>query len=65
MPLDQVLSFGPYRLASPRGPLWQHTAVVPLPPKALAVLWALASQGRTRRAERGAARHRVGRYCGQ
>src|SRR5438093_714996 len=44
MPDDAALCFGPYRLAGPHGPLWQGTQVVPLPPKALAVLWLLARQ---------------------
>jgi tetratricopeptide (TPR) repeat protein len=35
MPPDQTRCFGPYRLAGPRGPLWQQDAVVPLPSKAL------------------------------
>src|SRR5262247_3327144 len=44
MPLEQALRFGPYRLAGPHGPLWCGAQVVPLPPKALAVLWQLATQ---------------------
>lgn len=44
MPPDQTLHFGPYRLAGAHGPLWRGAQVVPLPPKALAVLWQLASQ---------------------
>jgi DNA-binding winged helix-turn-helix (wHTH) protein/predicted ATPase len=44
MPPDVPLQFGPYTLASPQGPLCRATEVVPLPPKALAVLWQLASQ---------------------
>src|SRR5262245_47726948 len=44
MPPDAPLCFGPYALAGPQGPLWRATQVVPLPPKALAVLWLLASQ---------------------
>ena len=41
---EVALCFGRYRLAGPCGPLWQETRVVPLPPKALAVLWLLVSQ---------------------
>ena len=44
MPPEQALSFGPYRLAGPHGPLWCDTQVVPVPPKALAVLWQLVTQ---------------------
>ncbi|HSF32438.1 MAG TPA: AAA family ATPase [Candidatus Tectomicrobia bacterium] len=44
MPPEPPLCFGPYRLAGPHGPLWCGAQVVPLPPKALAVLWRLASQ---------------------
>jgi len=44
MPPDVPLHFGPYTLAGPQGPLWRAAEVVPLPPKALAVLWWLASQ---------------------
>jgi len=44
MPPEQALRFGPYRLAGPHGPLWCDAQVVPLPPKALAVLWQLATQ---------------------
>jgi DNA-binding winged helix-turn-helix (wHTH) protein/predicted ATPase len=44
MPPDVPLHFGPYTLAGPQGPLWRAAEVVPLPPKALAVLWRLASQ---------------------
>jgi DNA-binding winged helix-turn-helix (wHTH) protein len=44
MPPELTLSFGPYRLAGPHGPLWREAQVVPLPPKALAVLWQLARQ---------------------
>jgi DNA-binding winged helix-turn-helix (wHTH) protein len=44
MPPEPTLSFGAYRLAGPHGPLWCGAQVVPLPPKALAVLWRLASQ---------------------
>jgi predicted ATPase len=32
------LRFGPYRLDGAHGPLWHHTQLVKLPPKALAVL---------------------------
>jgi DNA-binding winged helix-turn-helix (wHTH) protein len=41
---EQALWFESYRLAGPRGPLWQQGQVVPVPPKALAVLWTRASQ---------------------
>src|SRR4029434_1576942 len=41
---DQGIGLAQYRLAGPHGPLWQGDQVVPLPPKALAVLWALVSQ---------------------
>jgi hypothetical protein len=44
MPPEQTLSFGVYRLAGLRGPLWCGARAVPLSPKALAVLWLLASQ---------------------
>ncbi|HEX9844453.1 MAG TPA: AAA family ATPase, partial [bacterium] len=44
MPPEPTLCFGAYRLAGPHGPLWCGAQVVPLPPKALAVLWRLASQ---------------------
>jgi DNA-binding winged helix-turn-helix (wHTH) protein len=44
MPSDQPRYFGPYRLAGPRGPLWQDAQVVAVPPKALAVLWTLVCQ---------------------
>jgi predicted ATPase/DNA-binding winged helix-turn-helix (wHTH) protein len=44
MPPEQALQFGPYRLVGPHGPLWCDAQVVPLPPKALAVLWRLATQ---------------------
>jgi DNA-binding winged helix-turn-helix (wHTH) protein len=44
MPQEQALSFGPYRLVGPRGPLWCGAQVVPVPPKALAVLWLLVTQ---------------------
>ena len=44
MLLAQSLSFGPYRLDGPSGPLWHHAAMVAVPPKALAVLWLLACQ---------------------
>src|SRR5262245_28060670 len=44
MPSDRLLQFGPYTLAGPQGPLWREAQVVALPPKALAVLWQLASQ---------------------
>ncbi|MGE3538958.1 MAG: AAA family ATPase [Candidatus Tectimicrobiota bacterium] len=41
MPHVPEISFGPYRLPGPHGPLLRGTEVVPLPPKALAVLWQL------------------------
>jgi DNA-binding winged helix-turn-helix (wHTH) protein/predicted ATPase len=44
MPPDLPLHFESYRLDGPRGPLWHHTELVAVPPKALAVLWQLASQ---------------------
>ena len=44
MPPEPPLSFGAYRLVGPHGPLWCGAQVVPLPPKALAVLWQLATQ---------------------
>jgi DNA-binding winged helix-turn-helix (wHTH) protein len=44
MPPEEALSFGAYRLTGPHGPLWCGSQVVPVPPKALAVLWLLASQ---------------------
>src|SRR5262245_14712436 len=44
MPPEPPLSFGAYRLVGPHGPLWCGDQVVPLPPKALAVLWQLATQ---------------------
>jgi DNA-binding winged helix-turn-helix (wHTH) protein len=39
-----LLSFGPHRVAGPHGPLSSHGVEVKLPPRALALLWALASQ---------------------
>src|SRR5262245_12117870 len=44
MPSDMPLHFGPYTLGGPQGPLFREAQMVPLPPKALAVLWRLASQ---------------------
>src|SRR5215510_15711277 len=44
MPPEPPLNFGAYRLVGPHGPLWCGAQVVPLPPKALAVLWQLATQ---------------------
>src|SRR5262245_31593237 len=44
MPPEPTVSFGAYRLMGPRGPLWCGGQVVPLPPKALAVLWRLVTQ---------------------
>src|SRR5262245_52280409 len=44
MPPEQALSFGPYRLEGPHRPLWCDAQVVPVPPKALAVLWRLVTQ---------------------
>src|SRR5262245_40602465 len=38
------VSFGPYRLGGPRGPLFRKSLVVNLPPKALAVLWELVTR---------------------
>jgi DNA-binding winged helix-turn-helix (wHTH) protein len=39
-----LLSFGPHRVAGPHGPLSSHGVEVKLPPRAQALLWALASQ---------------------
>jgi DNA-binding winged helix-turn-helix (wHTH) protein len=39
------LHFGRYRLAGLHGPLYVHDGKVRLPPKALALLWLLVSQG--------------------
>src|SRR5262245_14485509 len=39
-----AVRFGPYRLEGPAGLLWRRGRVVPLPPKATCVLWALASR---------------------
>jgi predicted ATPase/DNA-binding winged helix-turn-helix (wHTH) protein len=44
MPPEPTVSFGAYRLMGPHGPLWCGGQVVPLPPKALAVLWRLVTQ---------------------
>jgi DNA-binding winged helix-turn-helix (wHTH) protein/predicted ATPase len=41
---EQGVSFGPYRLTGPVGPLWRHTEEVTIPPKALAVLWELVNR---------------------
>src|SRR5262245_37566213 len=38
---EQGVSFGPYWLAGPQGPLLRDRTVVPLPPKEVAVLWEL------------------------
>jgi DNA-binding winged helix-turn-helix (wHTH) protein len=38
------VSFGPYRLAGPHGPLLRRSQEVAIPPKALAVLWLLVSR---------------------
>ena len=38
------VSFGPYRLAGPHGPLLRRSLEVTIPPKALAVLWLLVSR---------------------
>ena len=65
MPPDVPLHFGPYRLAGPQGPLWRAAEVVPLPPKALAVLWRLAQPGRAGGDQSDAARHGVGRDGGE
>ncbi len=40
----QSVQFGAYRLAGPHGPLWRAEHEIPLPPKALAVLWQLMSK---------------------
>jgi adenylate cyclase len=42
--LSHPLRFGPFRLDGREGLLWRRNRVVPLPPKATAVLWCLASQ---------------------
>ena len=44
MPPNLPLHFESYRLDGPSGPLWHHSELVAVPPKALAVLWQLASQ---------------------
>lgn len=44
MTIQQQVCFGAYRLVWPDGQLWCRSEVVHLPPKALAVLWELASQ---------------------
>ena len=44
MQTEQGMSFGPYHLVGPRGPLFRKSRVVNLPPKALAVLWELVSR---------------------
>jgi predicted ATPase/DNA-binding winged helix-turn-helix (wHTH) protein len=44
MSLQQFLHFGPYWLEGASGQLWRHKQVVKLPPKAVAVLWCLATQ---------------------
>ena len=43
-PTGRPLTFGPYRLEGPEGLLWRRGRVVPLPPKATCVLWALVSR---------------------
>jgi len=43
-PTTRPLTFGPYRLEGPDGLLWRRGRVVPLPPKATCVLWALVSR---------------------
>ena len=43
-PGGRPLTFGPYRLEGPDGLLWRRGRVVPLPPKATCVLWALVSR---------------------
>ena len=43
MATQQPLQFGAYRLDGANGPLWRHTRRVKLPPKAVAVLWCLAT----------------------
>src|SRR5262245_23597148 len=44
MQAEQGLSFGSFRLSSPRGPLVYRSQPVTLPPKAIAVLWYLAAR---------------------
>jgi hypothetical protein len=44
MVLPQGLCFGPYRLTGPQGQLWYRQTVLALPPKAVAVLWCLATR---------------------
>ncbi len=44
MEMTHGVSFGPYRLAGPHGPLLRRSKEVTIPPKALAVLWALVSR---------------------
>ena len=43
MESGDLLTFGSFRLAGPHGPLWQGDTIVPLAPKALAVLWTLVA----------------------
>src|SRR5215475_7916133 len=43
-PSGRPLTFGPYRLEGPDGLLWRRGRVLPLPPKATFVLWALVSR---------------------
>ena len=44
MPAEPCLRFGPYRLEGATGQLWRYDQLVPLPPKAAAVLWCLVTQ---------------------
>src|SRR4051794_9480687 len=43
MQASQGVSFGPYHLAGPQGPLVLKSQTVNLPPKALAILWVLVA----------------------
>lgn len=40
---ENEVQFGPYRLAGPQGPLWEHHATVAQAPKELGVLWQLVT----------------------
>jgi DNA-binding winged helix-turn-helix (wHTH) protein len=44
MQAEQGLSFGPYHLEGPRGPLRRKSLLVNLPPKAVAILWELLTR---------------------
>lgn len=44
MPAPPLLRFGPYRLEGTNGQLWRHGQLLPLPPKARAVLGGLPTQ---------------------